>query len=133
MNDIEQSVFNDLSVKLRNEFDSIIVYNYTVLTPSEFPCACIEESDNYTHTQTLDSSGKENHVNTVFDVNIYSNKVNGTKKECKNILSIIDNYFITKGFERTTRTFVPMSDATKGRLFARYRAVVGSNNLIYRR
>ncbi len=134
MVDIETEIFTDIATKLRNKYGAkFTVYGETVLAPSEFPCACIEESDNYVYSQSIDSRSNENHVELVYDVNVYSNKRNGKKAECKEILAVIDEYFTGIGFARITKNPISLDDATKYRLFARYSAVASNNGKIYRR
>lgn len=134
MVDIEKEIFTDIATELRNKYgEKFTVYGETVLAPSEFPCACIEESDNYAHTQTQDSGGNENHADLVYDINIYSNKRSGKKAECKEILAVIDGYFTAVGFARITKNPISLDDATKYRLFARYAAVASKDGTIYRR
>ncbi|MGN0558374.1 MAG: hypothetical protein ACI4IS_02870 [Acutalibacteraceae bacterium] len=134
MIDIENELFTALADILRNKYGSdFTVYGETVLAPSVFPCACIEESDNFTYTKTQDSTNSENHAELVYDVNIYSDKRSGKKTQCKEILAVIDNYFINIGFTRTTKKPISLDDPTKYRLFARYSAVVSKNSKIYRR
>lgn len=134
MIDIENELFNECAEKLRSIFgEAFTVYGETVLAPSTLPCACIEESDNFTYQRTADSEANENHAQLVYDVNVYSNKRNGKKTECKEILAVIDDYFLSKGFIRTVKQPISLDDATKYRLFARYNAVASENSTIYRR
>ncbi len=134
MIDIESELFTNIATKLRDRFGAkFTVYGETVLAPSKFPCACIEESDNYAYSQSQDSGSNENHAELVYDVNVYSNKRNGKKAECKKILAVIDEYFTGIGFTRITKNPISLDDATKYRLFARYSAVASHNGKIYRR
>lgn len=134
MIDIENKLFTDIATKLRLKYgENFTVYGETVLAPSVFPCACIEEADNYCFTPTQDSGSNENHAELIYEVNIYSSKTNGKKTECKEILAVINEYFTGKGFTRTNKQPISLDDATKYRLFARYTAVVSKDDKIYRR
>jgi hypothetical protein len=134
MIDIETELFTNIANRLRTKFGvDFTVCGETVLAPSKFPCACIEEVDNSSYARSLDSSGCEKHAELVYDVNTYSNKTKGKKAECKQILAVIDEYFTSIGFARTTKNPIPLDDATKYRLFARYSAVVSKDGTIYRR
>ena len=73
MIDIETPIFDMMVEQLRNQFTEIKVYGEELLAPSTFPCASIVETDNYTKTNTQDSSSVENHATVVFTVNVYSN------------------------------------------------------------
>lgn len=133
MTDIENEVCDLVSAALRAKFPNITVYSKTVLSPSEFPSVSIEEGDNYTYTASIDSSGVENHSSVMYEVNIYSNKVNRQKSECKEIFAVLDELLIKKGFVRTMRKPVSMDDATKYRITVRYKATIGKDKQIYRR
>lgn len=133
MIDIENEIFTAISKAVLSKFPKAKMSPETILSPSVFPCVCAEEADNYSVTSTQDSGSNENHANIMYEVNIYSNKVSGKKAECRAILKIVDEVFANFGFTRTGLNPVPMNDATKYRLFARYKAVVSKNKTIYRR
>lgn len=101
--------------------------------PSKFPFVSLVEADNATRTDTIDSGSFENHVNVMYEVNVYSNKSGGKKAECRAILATIDETFIWMGFARTMRKPVSMDDATIYRMVARYTAAIDKNGKIYRR
>lgn len=101
--------------------------------PSKFPFVSLVEADNTTRTDTIDSGSFENHVNVMYEVNVYSNKSGGRKSECRAILATIDEAFVRMGFARTMRNPVSMDDATIYRMVARYTAAIDKNGKIYRR
>lgn len=133
MIDIENQVFTKIAAKLRAKFPNIKVYGEEIRSPSSFPCACVVEADNYVLKRTQDSGSNENHVNVMYEVNIYSNKTNGKKTECKKILTVIDDVLIGMGFTRSMKKPVSMDDATIYRMIVRYSAIVSKNQTIYRR
>lgn len=133
MIDIEDDVFNRVAQKLRDNFENISVYGEEVGVPSSFPCVTIIEADNSADVNTQDSSNMENHANLMYEVNGYSNLVTGKKKQCKEMLAVIDAEFASMGFTRTTKLPTPMQDATVYRMTARYTAKASKNNVIYRR
>jgi len=53
--------------------------------------------------------------------------------EAKAILAAVDEVLNGLGFTRLTKTPINLDDATKYRVFARYRAVVSTDKTIYRR
>lgn len=133
MIDIETPMFDMMAEQLRNRFVGIKVYGEELSAPSTFPCVSIVETDNTTKISTQDSGSYENHAAVVFTVNVYSNKTNGKKSECKTILSFIDNMLINLGFARTMKEHITMNNATVCRMIARYTATVSKNLEIYRR
>lgn len=134
MIDIENKIFNEISSGIKLLYPSTFVTGEYIKAPPRFPCVSVIENDNYMLEKTQDSKSVENHVSVLYEVNVYSNKKNGKKTECKEIMSHIDRGFIKIGFTRVTLSPIPnMEDATVYRMVARYRAVVAKNEKIYRR
>lgn len=134
MIDIENSVFDRVSDKVREQYPDIFMSGEYVKSPSSFPCASIIEMDNAVYENTQTSSGTENHVSVMYEVNVYSNKKKYKKAECKAILALIDKEMSSMGFSRIMMNPIPnMDDATIYRMVARYRAIVSKDNVIYRR
>ncbi len=133
MVDIENEVFTAIATALRAAYSGITVEGITTYSPSKFPCVCIEETDNYSLTDTRDTTSNDNHAVVVYEVNVYSNKTSGRKSEAKAILATVDGVMNDFGFTRIARTPINMDEATKYRLFARYRAAVSNNKTIFRR
>ena len=134
MIDIENVVFNTVAAKVRDQYPNISMAGEYVKSPSSFPAVSLVEMDNSVRTDTIDSGSNENHVNVMYEVNVYSNKTTGKKSECKAIIALIDREMLALGFVRATLTPVPnMNDSTIYRMVGRYRATVSSDNKIYRR
>ena len=134
MIDIENAVFNRVATKVREVFPDIFMAGEYVNSPPSFPAVSLIEMDNSIHTETVDSGSNENHVNVMYEVNVYSNKTAGKKSECKDIVALIDEEMTEMGFVRSTLTPIPNEyDSTIYRMVGRYRATVSSTNTIYRR
>ena len=133
MIDIESDVIESVAASVEAVYPDMLIIPETVYSPPQFPCVCIEETDSYVYTRTSDSATVENNDVVVFEVNVYSNKVNGKRTQAKEILAVVDEAFIDLGFVRTMTTSVAMDEATKQRLFARYTAVTDKKKNIYRR
>lgn len=134
MIDCENEIFNIISTDIRKEYPKIYIVGEYVQTPPSFPCVSLVEMDNFIYTSTQTSSEMENHAEIMFEVNVYSNKTNGKKTECKKIASRIDEKMLELGFTRTTLIPVQnIDDATIYRMTGRYKAVISKNNTIFRR
>lgn len=133
MIDIENEIFNKIKIELRSRFPRINVFGEDVRSPSSFPCVSIVEADNYTLRKTQDSGSNENHAVLMYEVNVYTNKTNGKKTDCKAIFSVIDDVFLNLGFTRLAKHPVTMDKATIYRMVGRYNAIVSKNQTIYRR
>ena len=134
MIDIENEVFDRVAKRVREQFPDIFMVGEYVKSPSSFPAVSLMEMDNAPLESTVDSGSNENHVNVMYEVNVYSNKTTGKKSECKTIIALIDQEMTAMGFVRSTLTPVPNEyDSTIYRMVGRYRAAVSSNHKIFRR
>lgn len=134
MIDIETEVFNIVAQKVRETYPKIFMTGEYVKSPPSFPCVSLIEVDNQIYRNTRTTDCIENHVQVMYEVNVYSNKASGKKAECKAIVSLVDKSMEALGFTRTLMNPVPNEeDATVYRIVARYRAIVSKNKVIYRR
>jgi len=132
MTDIENIIINRIDKALETAGYANILGSSYQDVPAEFPWVFFEQSDSYEQTNQHNSSRANNFDTIVFEADIYSNKNNGAKGECKAIEQIIDAEMVSLGFSRTmAQPMRPTSDMYKARLFARYRGVVDSNKYIY--
>ena len=138
MIDIENEIFSKCydeltaSPVIAERFPDIEIKSITDLTPRQFPSVSVSETDNYTRTAGQSSSADENFAYIAYEVNIFT-KGETRKSDAKQILDIVDRFFIRRNFARTTRIEIATGDNTVYRLFARYIAVVSKNYMLYRR
>ena len=134
MIDIENELFTKIATALRAEFSGIYVVGEYVNAPSKFPAVYIVEQDNTVNRATRDTSGIENFVDVMYQVDIYSNKNKGKKSECKAIAALVDEQFASLGFTRSFLNPVPnIDDGTIYRMTGRWIATVSKDNSVYRR
>lgn len=134
MIDIESMVFDRVATRLREQFPNIFIAGEYVYSPPSFPAVSLVEMENSIRAETVDSGSNENHVNVMYEVNVYSNRVAGKKSECKEIVALLDNEMTAMGFVRSTLTPVPNEyDSTIYRMVGRYQAAVSTDHKIYRR
>ena len=123
MIDIEAKVYTPIAAALRTAFPGITVQGNYTKSPSGFPFVSIVEEDNYTTLTHLDSGDTEKYATLLYEVNVYSNKTQGRKSECKAILSLIDSMMYAMNFTRIVLSPIPnLDNATIFRMTARYRA-----------
>ena len=132
MIDIEPQVFTKVSADLLASYPNMLIVGRTIYEPPSFPCVCIEQIDASAVTDTRTSTSNENHILAAYSVNVYSKKENTAKSEAKAIMAIVDSTMNGLGFTLLGCVPVVMDDATKYRLSARYSAVVGTDETIYR-
>lgn len=134
MIDIENEVFSFVSKAVRAKYPKIYMTGEYIKVPPSFPCVFLIEADNQSYRNTRSTDSNENHVQVVYEVDVYSNKKTGRKSECKAIIALIDSLMNEIGFTRSLLTPVPNEeDATVYRMVARYRAIVSKDKVIYRR
>lgn len=131
MTDCENEVYTRIATVLRERFPGINLAGEYVKAPSGFPHASITQSDNSVVTERMTGSAEMAQV--MFEVNVYSNKTEGKKTECKEIMKVIDKVLFKMNFKRIAMTPVPnMEDASIYRMVARYR-VMTDGRYFYRR
>ena len=130
MINIESQIFS----KIVEALPDVYVAGVYEAVPSAFPAVYITEVDNAVWRNGISSSKFENYATIEYEVNVYSNKTSGKKTECREIAAIVDG--VMEGLNFTRRTFTPvpnLADSTIYRVVARYRAVVGQDETLYRR
>lgn len=131
MIDCENEVYTRIARVLRDKFPGINIAGEYVNAPSSFPHVSITQSDNFVVSEQMTGSAEMAQV--MFEINIYSNKADGRKTECKAIAKVIDDVMFKMNFKRMALTPIPnMEDATIYRIVARYR-VMTDGKYFYRR
>lgn len=131
MIDCENEVYTRIARVLRDKFPGINIAGEYVKAPSRFPHVSITQSDNSVVSEQMTGSAEMAQV--MFEINIYSNKADGRKTECKAIAKVIDDVMFKMNFKRMALTPIPnMEDATIYRIVARYR-VMTDGKYFYRR
>ena len=131
MIDCENEVYTRIARVLRDKFPGINIAGEYVNAPSSFPHVSITQSDNSVVSEQMTGSAEMAQV--MFEINIYSNKADGRKTECKSIAKVIDDVMFKMNLKRMALTPIPnMEDATIYRIVARYR-VMTDGKYFYRR
>lgn len=101
--------------------------------PSGFPHVSLYQSDSFTPSALQDNQLVPKYEVVVFEAQVYSNKSNNRKQECKKIMEIICDTMSLMNFRRLVLTPVPnLNDSSIYRLTARFEAVADANGF-YRR
>lgn len=127
MIDAEAQIFEFIKGEVLAAYPNAYVTDEYVRQPPRMPCVSIEERNNALWRNTRTGSiGFENHAALMYEVNVYTNNINGKKQLARDILAAADEAFARKNFSRTMISPIPnLADATIYRLTARYQAVVG--------
>lgn len=92
--------------------------------PPSWPYMLFIQKDNPSYTKSADSESKENHVQPMIQIDIYS-KV--SKQECKNIMNVVDDSMQKYGFSRIFGVQPINTGSTYYQTIARYQAIVKKN------
>lgn len=141
MIDVENQIITDVI----NGFAGTAYANINITSDpprkADFPYVLFYQSDAYPTRGTHIASREDTFETVIFTADIYSNKANNAKTECKKIQSIIDNTMQGLGFTRfSSSPIFEMPELAKARRLVRYRANVSkitykdgnrTRNLIY--
>lgn len=134
MIDIENEVFQICADTFRAAYPNGFIAGEYVSQPPKFPAVSVVEMDNVVYQNGIDSASIENFVGVMYQVDVYTNLNKGKKAQAKAIIALIDEQFEQMGFARTFLNPIQnFNDATIYRMTARYQAVVGKDERIYRR
>ena len=133
MIDIEQDVYLAVRTAVLAAYPKATVSNVEERSPAKFPFVSVQELNNSTLIDTIDSGSNERHANVMYQVDCYSNATKGRKSACKALYAVVDDVMIRAGFARSMTNPVNMDRGTVYRITARYVASVDTNNVIYRR
>lgn len=133
MNDIENQINTLIYTAVSPTYPTAKFESVLNLSPSVFPCICVEMLNATTVKSALDSSNVEKYTDVTFEINIFTNEASGKKQAAKDIFSLVDEAMFRKGFTRITYLPSGLDHGTKYRLLVRYQAAVDNNNRIYRR
>lgn len=133
MIDVEAKIYTPVAAALRATFPGIEVSGDYTKVPPKFPFVSIVEADNATSQNRMDTSDVEKFATVMYEINVYSDKAEGKKSECKAIMSFIDEIMYRMNFTRIALAPVQnLSKPTIYRMIARYRAETDGTRL-YRR
>lgn len=124
MIDIEKLVYTTVHDAIRAQFPTCSISDEPPEETAKFPHVTIRETGNRTYSKTLDNAPTEHHAKVTFDIDVYSDKQNGRKKVCKQILDIADATMQEMLFTRIMKNELPTVNRTIMRLKGRYEAVV---------
>lgn len=133
MIDIENEVITLLYNAVHPTYDTAQFESTLNLSPSVFPCICVEEVSNLTYNSSADSKSNENHASVIIEINIFTNLTSGKKAQAKAISKLIDGAMVSTGFQRTMSNPAALNNGTMYRMILRYSGVVSSNNTVFGR
>lgn len=136
MIDKSDEVFDRVMTYVMSQFPGLTEENFAsdyVNAPPVFPFITIVQTGTMTNTDTQDDLLVEHMARLTYDVEVYSNRTDGKKAECRAITGEIDKYMHRMNFARESSGFVPnLANNSIARLVSKY-SVLASDTHFYRR
>ena len=134
MIDFLNEIFTTVASAVRSEHTGAFVTGEYTRSPSKFPTVTIDEIENVTMSNLVDSSGEEKFSGLAYRIQVFSNKTAGKKAEARDIFKTADSVMIGLGFQRVTYMTTPeIYDSTIYSITATYEATVNVNGVFFRR
>lgn len=134
MIDIYDRVFGIVYDAARSVNASVAVQDAYIGEPPSFPCVTVLETDNSTAARIIGSRARENAARVTYQIEVYSDKNDTRRTECRSIMAAISDALIANNFERELLYATPnYRDARVYRLTARFRVIADKDNKTYRR
>ena len=134
MIDYMNEIFNAVAKDVRAAHSGVTVIGEYTRKPSKFPALTLDEIQNVTVNDLVDSSDEEKFSGLTYRVQAFSNKQSGKKAEARAIFATADKAMLGLGFRRVTYTTTPeIYESTIYSITATYEAVVDANGVTYKR
>ena len=134
MIDYQNEIFTAVATEVRSKHKGATVTGEYTRTPSRFPTVTLDEIENVTVGELVDSSDEELYSGVTYRLQVFSNKTGGKKTEAREIFATADSVMLGLGFRRITYSTTPeIYDSTIYSIMATYEAVVSVSGIIYKR
>ena len=134
MIDCQNEIFTSVATAVRSAHAGTTVTGEYTRSPSKFPAVTVDEIENVTVPELVDSSNEEKYCGLTYRLQVFSNKTAGKKAEAREIFATADEVMRGLGFHRITYSTTPeIYDSTIYSITATYEAIVDANGVIYSR
>lgn len=134
MIDFQNEIFTQVATDVRAKHEGVFVTGEYTRRPSQFPTVTLDEIENVTIEELVDSSDIEKFSGVTYRLQVFSNKTGGKKSEARAIFATVDSVMLGLGFRRITYTTTPeIYESTIYSITATYEAIVGVNGFVYKR
>lgn len=134
MLDYMNEIYTQVATSVRAKHEGVSVSGEYTRRPSEFPAVTLDEIENVTVAELVDSSNVEKFSGVTYRLQVFSNKTGGKKAEARAIFATADSVMLGLGFRRITYTTTPeIYESTIYSITATYEAIVGANGYVYKR
>lgn len=130
MINIFNRIYTDVASAVRTAHPGTAITGERLAKPSKFPSVMFIEADSYEDTGYMDNTLTERITALMYEITVFSNKSDGKRAECIDILSTIDTEMRRKNATRIAR--VEGYFDTESKIYmvtARYRLKTDGTNL----
>lgn len=132
--DIESQVFTEVTEALEAADPAVYTIGAPEDVPERLPCVCIYEASNTPHENSRETENSEVLSDLEYQVDVYTNDVNGKVARAKVLRNTVAEYFKSIGFTRSLATPLPnYSDPSIYRYTMRFYASMNAKKQTYRR
>lgn len=125
MIDIENLVFDTVYNQLIQAYPNVNITAGYDEQNAIFPTVLIRETNNQPYRASATDDCSENHTRVTFEVEVFSDKENTARSECKELLNAVDDIMQSMKFRRIHKNRPINIDRTVYRQYARYEVIVG--------
>lgn len=134
MIDYCNEIFTTVAQAVREAHKGTTVTGEYTRTPSKFPAVTLDETQNITMDNLVDSSHIEKFSGVAYRLQVFSNKQNGKKAQARAIFATADEALRGMGLRRVTYTTTPeIYDSTIYSITATYEGVLSTAGYVYAR
>lgn len=125
MIDVENLVFDTVFNQVRNVYPTVEINKGYIDENAVYPCIIVRETNNVP-VQRMDTDDcAENFSRLTYQVDVYSDKTDTARSECRELLKLVDDAMQNMKFRRIHMSEPLNIDRTIFRQYARYSVIVG--------
>lgn len=132
MLDIENEVFSKLTDALKAVDPEVQTSSVYTNTPPAYPFVSIEEVDSRTNPDEETSCAIDAITDVYYEINVYC-KDPEKKSKAKTLANTVDEFMLSLGFSRVSKTPIQNDNETIYRLVIRYNGHISKQNKVYRK
>lgn len=125
MIDVENLVFDTVYTALIQQFPNVNITAGYDAQSAVYPVVVVREVNNQPVVSTATDDCSENHTKVTYEVEVYSNKGDTARSECKELLNAVDDIMQEMKFRRVHKNLPVNIHRTVFRQYARYEVIVG--------
>ena len=124
MIDVENLVFDTVFNSVRTVYSNLHVSKGFIEETETFPCIVVRETNNVPLARTNTDACAENYSTLTYQIEVYSDKADEQRSECRELLKLVDEIMQGMKFKRTYMSEPLNIKRTIFRQYARFTVIV---------